>query len=73
MTEQQLPTPPPEPTPDPEPTSTEDTPKGTGSGRYAVFNATLTQYVGPVMDKKPTAADAKKVVPKGHKAEVREV
>lgn len=79
MTEQQLPTPgAPEPTPEPTPepdvkpkTKSKDT--GTGSGRFAVYNETLTQYVGPVVDKKPTQAEASKLVPKGHKATVREV
>jgi hypothetical protein len=38
-----------------------------------VYNTTLTQFVGPVTDTKPTTAEANKLVPKGHKAEVREV
>lgn len=74
---EQLPTPttPPEPTPDPEPAKPTKASKvaGEGSGRFAVYNKTLLQFVGPVVDKKPTTADAKKLVPEGHQLEVREV
>lgn len=74
MTEQQLPTPTPEPTPAPEPTpDVAPKPEATGSGRYAVYNTTLGQYVGPVTTSKPKAAEAKALVPQGHKYEVREV
>lgn len=71
----ELPAPPPSENP-PAPTPSEDIkakPDPTGSGRYCVYDLTLTQYVGPVVDKKPTTADAKKLVRKGHKFEVREV
>jgi hypothetical protein len=74
-TEQQLPTPTPDPTPPPEdvkPTRASKS-SGEGSGRFAVYNKTLLQFVGPVVDKKPTTAEAKKLVPEGHQIEVREV
>lgn len=80
MTEQHpepdLPTPAPDADPTEATTPSPDVqpkPEATGSGRYAVYDLTLTQYVGGVVDKKPTQADAKKLVRKGHKFEVREV
>lgn len=76
MTDEQLPTPPPpapKPDPEPEPEAKRTKASSTGSGRFAVYNATLTQYVGSVMDERPKQADANKMVPKGHKAEIREV
>lgn len=41
--------------------------------RYAVYNTTLERFVGGVTSSKPTATDAKALVPEGHKVEVREV
>lgn len=76
MTEQQMTppidppaTPPAPPAPAPE---VKAKPKDDGK-RWCVYNSTLTQFVGPVVDKKPTAPEAAKLVPKGHKVEVREV
>lgn len=40
---------------------------------YAVFNTTLQQYVGQVTEDKPTATEARKLVPEGHDVEVRAV
>lgn len=73
--QEQLPTPAPAPTPTPDPVvvANQVTPDATGSGRYCVYDLTLTQYVSAVLDKKPTATEAKAMVPKGHKVEVREV
>lgn len=73
-------------TPDPDAQSPEDTqtqppPENTGSGQFAVWNATLGQYVSGVGDK-ATATKMKKELGKaehnggpleGHKLEVREV
>ena len=75
MTDEQLPTPTPAPTPEPqaEPEAKRTKASPSGSGRFAVYDATLTQYVGSVMDERPKQADANKMVPKGHKAEIREV
>lgn len=33
---------------------------------YAVFNTTIGQYVSPVTKGKPSAAEARKFLPKGH-------
>lgn len=77
MTEDQLPTP--APTPDATPPADSNPPvKARGKApdgqvRYCVYNTTLTQYVGPVTEDKPKAADAKRLVPKGHEYEIREV
>lgn len=43
----------------------DDVDEGIATG-YAVYNRTLGRYVGPVVDKKPSKADANKRVAKGH-------
>ena len=40
---------------------------------YAVYNTTLGRYVGGVTADKPSAKDAKALVPEGHEVEVRAV
>lgn len=70
------PAPAPDPTPDPEVKATRSRKSAAADDhgtRYCVYNLTLTQFVGPVVDVKPTATEAKKLVPKGHDVEVREV
>lgn len=37
-----------------------------GATGYAVYNRTLGRFVGPVTDKRPSAAVAKRAVPDGH-------
>jgi hypothetical protein len=76
----------PTPTPTPEPpaedgpvvVSMEDAkaelpPDNEGSGRFAIFDTTLGQYVGPVRDAKPSRSDIKAVVAEGHSYTVLEV
>jgi len=47
-------------------------PEPTGSGRFAVYDNRIRQFVGGVVDKRPTKAEAKKAA--GHDdVEVREV
>lgn len=37
-------------------------PEATGSGRFAVYDTTLLRYVGGVVDKRPSKAEANKLV-----------
>lgn len=55
------------------PEPTEDAPEPTGSGRFALYNETLEQYVSPVVDNRRDLADARKAQPKDHTLSVREV
>lgn len=41
--------------------------------RYAVYDNTLRQYVGPVTENKPTSSAARKLVRQGHDFTIREV
>lgn len=75
MTEQQPDQQPPqlpEPTDPPEPVKARSGAAAEPT-RYAVYDDTLTQYVGPVTTRKPSKADAAKLVRKGHDFTIREV
>jgi len=69
--EQQLPT---DPTP-PEETAPPSTPEPTAADAtgWAAYDETLKRFVGPVVEKKPTAADLKKLGPSSHKITARKV
>jgi hypothetical protein len=60
MTE--TPTTPPETGDETETATGPEAPKPTGSGRFAVYDTTLLRYVGGVSDKRPSKADANKLV-----------
>jgi len=47
--------------------------RSTGSGRFAVYDTTLLRFVGPVVDKRPSKAQANKLVHTPDAYEVREV
>jgi hypothetical protein len=65
-----LPTP--EESPTPEATPEPAKPEPTGSGRFAVYDNRILQFVGGVVDKRPTKAEAKRAA--GHDdVEIREV
>jgi hypothetical protein len=52
--------------------STRSSTRSTGSGRFALYDKSLTRFVGPVVDSK-SAANDKGLKVKGHTYEVREV
>lgn len=43
-----------------------EVPEDARTGRYAIYNRTLGQYVGGTDTKKPTASDVKKALPADH-------
>lgn len=49
------------------------TTESTGSGRFAVYDTKLLRFVGPVVDKRPSKAQANKLVHTPDAYEVREV
>lgn len=62
---------PPAPPADPKPPASEDGDQL--ADRFAVYDLTHQRFVGRVMDKRPSKADAAKMVAKGHDYEVRKV
>lgn len=63
-----------EPTPQPPDDPTPPAPpEQSGTGRFAVYDETIRQYVGGVVDKRPTKAEARKLVREGHDFTVKEV
>lgn len=66
----------PDPTPDPTPAEAPAPPPTPDAGEesgFAVYDATLLRFVSGVLDKKPTAKEAKEYGAAGHKLEVRKV